>query len=120
MTHSAQIENRQQICQECEYEFEVTRLDQKFCTRKCRNRFNNRIVRQDKEFTKRVDNILHQNRKILAKYVGKRVPINDLKLQGFNFKYFTDINKHDEIDFFNCYNYYYSYNGDFVHINKFK
>lgn len=120
MQSSTQTENRQHTCQECETEFEVNRLKQKFCTRKCRNRFNNRIVRQDKQFTTRIDNILHQNRKILAANIGKQILISDLKSQGFNFKYFTDINKQDGMDFFNCYNYYYSYNGDFVHINKFK
>lgn len=120
MSHSVQTENRIQTCHECQIEFEVVRLDQKFCTRKCRNRFNNRLVRQETAFTKRVDKILHKNRKLLAEFVNQKINITDLESYGFNFSYLTKLKKKNELDVFFCYEYYYYIKGDFAHVFKAK
>ena len=103
------------VCQECRRKFDRVRLDQKFCTRKCRNDFYNRKERIKVAPTRTIDNILHNNRKILEQLDGKTT-IDELRDLGFNFTYITQIRRIKEKVYYACYEFLYSYEGKKVKI----
>lgn len=102
-------EERIVSCKECETEFEVNRIGQAFCSRRCRNRYNNRRHKLSKEGTIAIDKVLHRNREILAQRVGEQVAIDELKAAGFSFTYFTSIVKRDNVNYHFCYEYIYQF-----------
>jgi len=79
-------------CMECGAPL-VGRADKKFCDDQCRTSYHNRIYREDSEFIRNVQSILKRNRKILADYHthdGITIPVNELKLNGYNFDFYTN------------------------------
>lgn len=104
------------ICKECEQKYDRIRLDQKFCTRKCRNDFNNRIDRNKKTPTRFIDNILHNNRKIIHELGTNVITIEELRDIGFDFNYITHIRRNKQKTYYGCYEYLYAYEGKNVKI----
>lgn len=103
------------VCQECRRNFDRVRLDQKFCTRKCRNDFYNRKERIKVAPTRTIDNILHSNRTILEQ-VGKKTTIDKLRDLGFNFSFITQVEKIKGKIYYGCYEFLYCYDGKIVNI----
>ncbi len=72
------------------------RVDKKFCNDLCRNNYHNKENREDSQFMRNINAILRKNRNILKSLnpPGKsKVKKQELVLQGFNFKYFTNVYK---------------------------
>jgi hypothetical protein len=70
------------------------RADKKFCSDPCRNAYNNRNIGYSDNYTRRVNNILKKNRKILQELNpgGKtKVHLNQLIRKGFDFNYLTNL-----------------------------
>ncbi len=112
-------DNRKRRCPECEKKFKANRLDMKFCSRKCRNRCNNRKVRIINADTISIDTILHRNYQIL-KNIGKaKMSRGALSELGFNFHYFTHLQKTEKgISLFFLYHFYYTFGkGNIVFIS---
>ncbi|RKD18018.1 hypothetical protein BCY91_16380 [Pelobium manganitolerans] len=68
------------------------RADKKFCDDQCRSNYNNRIKADESKEVKRINGILHKNRKILIALnpEGKTtVAKQRLEEVGFNFNYHT-------------------------------
>lgn len=105
-------EERIVMCKECQAEFEVARLGQSFCSRRCRNRFNNRKNKVLKKDTATIDKILHRNRELLSKRVGMELSIAEMEKAGFNFNYFTSIVRKDGKAYHFCYEYIYLFTKD--------
>ncbi len=89
------------------------RSDKKFCDDYCRNIYNNQLRSDSGYYTRRVNEILRRNRKILEELIPgnadtARVPRQKLTLKGFEFKYFTNTytNKKGTVYHF-CYEYGY-------------
>lgn len=83
-------------CPGCGNAFEATRLNQKFCSIKCKNWFNNRQARElhlakkeIEQVTEKVNHFLWNNRLILMQNIGDQVEKNDLINQGFKLNYIT-------------------------------
>ena len=100
------------ICKECEEAFIVNRLGQLYCSKSCRNRANNRIVKLSKSATEKIDKILHRNRLILSQQIGKKLTIKALKSIGFNFSHITGIRKKEGKTYFFCYEFFYRLGRD--------
>ncbi|MCH8902426.1 MAG: hypothetical protein IIA45_00695 [Bacteroidetes bacterium] len=79
-------------CKECQEEFSG-RLNQIFCTSKCKSQYNNRFSRIERNATKDIDKILHVNRNILLSFYEKdpdaKISKRALVDHGFNFKFVT-------------------------------
>ena len=84
-------QDRTSTCAECKSSFEMVRLDQRFCRRKCRNTFNNRNHRTENQNTKSIDAILHSNRKILEELNSGTSTKEQLLKKGFNFRHITEV-----------------------------
>jgi hypothetical protein len=83
---------RIKICRECALEFEG-RLNQQFCSSKCRFNFNNGIARKKRNQINLILKILLRNREILESFYEagvKEISKNDLSIQRFNFNYLTN------------------------------
>jgi len=79
-------------CIVCEKEIPHSeRLDKKFCSIKCRNRHHNRNKSALREYRKGVSDSLEGNYKLLKLYLGKVVPLTELRMLGYNEKYFTHL-----------------------------
>lgn len=86
-----------QICPFCNKEFEESRLNQLYCSDKCRYTHNNRKAREKRlkekaeysDTVETVNRILMQNRNLLKKYTGKQITIGQLKQEGFEFSFVT-------------------------------
>ena len=97
-------------CKECGNKL-LGRKDQKFCSDYCRNIFNNKLNEDANSTVRRINGILRQNRRILAKLnpEGKKT-VDGITLaeEGFNFHYFTNIYKTQKgALYFFCYEYGY-------------
>ncbi len=99
------------VCKECSQEFGSIRLDQKFCSRKCRNDFNNRIERNKKLPTRFIDNILHNNRRILHELKVNELTKDELMDLEFDFGFITHIKSIKDQIYYGCYEYLYSFEG---------
>ena len=80
-------------CLECGERL-VGRADKKFCGDYCRNAYNNKRNKDQKNIVRNVNNLLRRNYLILeALNPGDKTRISTSKLQseGFNFVYFTSI-----------------------------
>jgi hypothetical protein len=94
------------ICQECKCEFEG-RVDKKFCCDQCRNTYNNRQNRDIINYSRNINRILKNNRRILNEFFEKNVyktHRDKLIAAGFIFDYMTNIyrTKTGKVYFF-CY-----------------
>ncbi|RPD98243.1 hypothetical protein EGM88_07045 [Aureibaculum marinum] len=73
------------------------RIDKKFCSIKCKNRYHTNLRSYTKTTTVEIDKILHRNRAILLELVGKSINQKKIKRlslaqKNFNFKYITHYN----------------------------
>jgi predicted nucleic acid-binding Zn ribbon protein len=103
-------------CLECEtILFTGSRKDKKFCDDNCRTDYHNRQKEFDAEETKKIDEALKQNRKILQRLIGdeNEIIVTRSKLEnfGYDFKYATHtvVSKHKQNVFTFCYNYGYRF-----------
>ncbi|NOZ46231.1 MAG: hypothetical protein GXO79_05550 [Chlorobi bacterium] len=92
------------------------RIDQKFCSDYCRNAYNNKQRRENKEIIRDIDKKLHKNRNILAKlctYEKTATVKLALKAEGYNFNYLTNFfrTKNNAVYYF-CYDYGFRYLDD--------
>ena len=95
-------------CLECGSAFKGRR-DKKFCSDQCRTGFHNRINSDSQEisYMRNVNNALRNNRRILHHlnpYGKTKVDLDTLRSRGFNFTYFTNIEKaRDGLMCYYCY-----------------
>lgn len=101
------------------------RSDKKFCDDYCRNNFNNHLKSEEGGFTRSINNILRNNRKILGTMImlgeGTVKSIKSKLLEkGFNFQYFTHIYTNKKgLTYFFCYEYGYLFlDSDWILIVK--
>ena len=71
------------------------RTDKKFCGDYCRNNYNNQLRSNSSGYTRRVNEILRKNRRILEDLIPPNVETSKvsrqkLTLKGFDFKFFTN------------------------------
>ncbi len=78
------------ICEQCRIRFEPKRSDQKFCSLKCKNKRNNKIIkainiqRKNEDIISRETNtVLMANRNLLKANLDKQVLMKDLENLGF-------------------------------------
>ena len=83
-------------CTYCGCEFEARRIDQKYCSKRCKTRFNNhqsRDARQEQVIRERVTRphaeVHWKNRQILVRHNEKTVPVDDLQREGFQVGFIT-------------------------------
>ena len=80
-------------CKQCEKKM-FGRSDKKFCSRECRNEYNNARYRREQESMIDINKRLKKNRNILKRLNpdGKMVLPSDVLLKaGFDFEFFTSI-----------------------------
>ncbi|MBZ4190972.1 DUF2116 family Zn-ribbon domain-containing protein [Niabella beijingensis] len=102
------------------------RSDKKFCDDFCRNHYNNSIKDGPEQLIRNINAALRRNRRILLQQLdaSKRtitVDRDDLRLAGFQFKYFTDQHKTEKgKTYYYCYDYGYLIleNGRFLVVRK--
>ena len=92
------------------------RSDKKFCNDFCRNQYNNQLKADSHQFTRKINNVLCKNRRILehimicAKQPGGTIKttLNELDLMGFNFNYITHYETNETgKTYYYCYEYAY-------------
>jgi len=91
MSQKSQESSR--VCESCG-EVITGRSDKRFCSDYCRNTKHNKLNRDNSNYTRKVNNILRRNRRILARFNpnGKaKVLGTTLMEEGFNFAYYTNI-----------------------------
>jgi len=84
-------QSRVKKCRECGIEF-YGRLNQYFCSSKCRFDFNNSLARNNKEQINSILKTLMQNREILKTLFELgviEISKTELKSKGYNFTYLT-------------------------------
>jgi ribosomal protein S27AE len=89
---------KEKNCKECGTVM-TGRADKIFCGDMCRNEYHNRNKSQENEQLRGIVNIIRRNRKILQGFYEKNimsVTIEQLHMQGFNFKFYTHQEKVDE------------------------
>lgn len=105
------------VCPECEQEYQAHRLNQHYCSVRCKTRFNNRKARQKEEqfksiqvVTNEVNTILWKNRLALQAFAGQEISLEEVQEHGFQLNYITffDQNKKGENRFY-CYDYSYKF-----------
>lgn len=72
------------------------RTDKKYCDHLCKSNYHNRIYREEAVYVNRVNKILKTNRRIIERFTPKgRASISRVSLEksGFNFDFFTHIQK---------------------------
>ncbi len=95
-------ERKVSTCVECGDEIRYGRQDKKFCSCECKNRYNNRKVRNSRLTKLRVINSLERNHGILEQMLRLGVDSMDLaslKNLGFDIDYVTSyrkVRRHDE------------------------
>lgn len=87
------------------------RSDQKFCSRHCRNAFNNRHNSGVDALMRKINRVLKRNRQILYRLnpTGKKkIRHQRLRNEGFNFSYYTSIyTTREGTQYYFCYDYGY-------------
>tara|TARA_B100000678_G_C18181897_1_gene491540 strand:+ start:1080 stop:1439 length:360 start_codon:yes stop_codon:yes gene_type:complete len=82
----------EKVCIECDKTFEG-RMNQKFCTQKCKNAYHNARNREKESVVIQTNKILHRNWNVLQKmyevYRSKPVQIEILEANGYKPKYHT-------------------------------
>lgn len=109
-------------CLACTKKFEGRR-NQKFCSIKCKNEYNNARHREANQRTKPVDDILHRNHRILGDILKDQkqamISHTELATRGFQFGYMTGLaTKERPNDLFLCYDLAYTVKGRYVWINR--
>lgn len=67
------------------------RIDKKFCSDLCRNRYNNEGARDHTRLMRNTNNALRRNRKILEELYGNEaIKKDELIEKNFNFDYITE------------------------------
>lgn len=85
------MENKK--CLECETPVKG-RIDKKFCNDYCRNAYNNKLNKDNKNLIRNINNRLRKNHRILSELntTGKtKVTRTKLYHKGFDFNFFTSI-----------------------------
>ncbi|WP_196896074.1 hypothetical protein [Aureivirga marina] len=80
-------------CLNCGESF-VGRIDKKYCSDYCRNTYNNRLDKDEKNLIRNINNRLRKNYKILTELnVNGKTKVSKHKLlsNGFDFDYLTSI-----------------------------
>ena len=112
------LDEYQKLCKECNAEFQG-RLNQLFCTSKCKSQYNNRFARIERNATKGIDYILHNNRQILLALHHKDPDMitseQELEEKGYDFQYQTHANGENTIY---CYEYGLTKNKDGFKLTK--
>lgn len=90
-------------CPGCDTEYEANRLNQTFCTPKCKNRYHNNIQRAERmrraeiqKITKDANRILWKNREVLKERVGRKVKLEEVEKIGFKRNYITQFRSDGE------------------------
>ena len=69
------------------------RPDKKFCNAGCKNEYNNRLQRQERQDINKIDLILKHNRRILKQWLdsasSRKASKSELMQLGFHFEYYT-------------------------------
>lgn len=109
-------------CRECELEF-YGRLNQYFCSAKCRFDFNNSIARNKREDINCILKILLRNREILKAIFETgttEIPKTDLQDKKYNFTYLThQLKSEDSKNYIFCFEYGFSILNDTLKITKY-
>jgi len=109
-------------CKECGLEFHG-RLNQYFCSAKCRFDFNNSIARNNREGFNDILKILLRNREILKSlFEAGSIEIlrTDLTAKRFNFIYLThQLKTEDHKNFIFCFDYGYLVIGETLKLAKY-
>ena len=109
-------------CKECGLEF-YGRLNQYFCSAKCRFDFNNSIARNNREDINIILKILLRNREILKSlFEAGTIEIlrTDLTAKRFNFIYLThQLKTEDNKNYIFCFDYGYSVIGENLKLTKY-
>ena len=85
------------VCPACGFEI-FGRTDKVFCSDKCRTNHNKVIYKKESQVISPVNSILKRNRRILLHLLtaGKHEVSKELlENQGFDFQYFTSLEKND-------------------------
>ena len=108
-------------CRECSIEFHG-RLNQYFCSDKCRFDFNNSVARNNKEQINSILKILMRNREILKKQFETgttEISKADLSSQWYNFTYLThQLRSEDSKNYIFCFEYGFYVLNNTVKITK--
>ena len=89
------------------------RTDKKFCNDYCRNIYNNQLNAGANNLTRSINQILGKNRRILVDVMNEenapiKVSKDFLLEQGFQFRYFTHMNRNKQgTTYYFCYDYGY-------------
>ena len=109
-------------CRECGIEF-YGRLNQYFCSNKCRFDFNNSIARNNKEQINSILKILMRNREILKAIFETgttEISRTDLGTKRYNFTYLThQLKTEDGKNYIFCFEYGFSALNDTLKITKY-
>ena len=94
----------QKTCLECGEKI-MGREDKKFCSDYCRNSYNNKLNKDNKNLVRNINNRLRKNYRILEALNPDQktsVPKSKLLGEGFDFNYFTSIytTKAEKVYFF--------------------
>ena len=84
------------VCLECGDAIVYGRLDKKFCSTACKNRYHNRTSHDRRSVHLRVMNILDRNYSILDSLLDMNttsIRLNDISLMGFNKEFMTSCRK---------------------------
>ncbi|PTM07983.1 MAG: hypothetical protein DA407_09265 [Bacteroidetes bacterium] len=86
------MKNNSKFCINCESEIFDGRSDKKYCSKKCKSSYNNKLNELPGSY-KAINNILKNDLKLLLKLLEKINSITisklELKALGFSFKHFT-------------------------------
>jgi len=81
-------------CLECSTKIRG-RIDKKFCSDHCRNAYNNRLNKDNKNLIRNINNRLRKNYRVLDSFTLKdgktRTTKNRLVDKGFDFDYITNV-----------------------------
>lgn len=109
-------------CKECGLEFHG-RLNQYFCSAKCRFDFNNSIARNNREGFNDILKILLRNREILKAIFETgttEIPKTDLQAKRYNFTYLThQLKSEDSKNYIFCFEYGFLVLNDTLKITKY-
>lgn len=102
-------------CPGCDTEYEANRLNQTFCTPKCKNRYHNNIQRAERmrraeiqKTTKDTNRILWKNRELLRELAGQEIDMKDMEQHGFTFNFVTQFRlDNNNMNILFCYDYKY-------------
>lgn len=93
-------------CLECGEPITYGRKDKKFCCEQCKNRFNNRKIRNLRNMKLRIWNTLQKNHDILEGLIKidvDSINIADIAAMGFNIEYSTSYHKIGKHKEFRCF-----------------